>query len=215
MKKKTNIQVAFDFTTAEECLSIAEKIHAYADVLEVGTPMIYEYGVGFVSELRKRFKDKTLLADLKIVDAGYEEAVSAFRKGADIVTVLAVAHDSTVEAAVKAAREYNGRIFADLLCEKDVVGRTQRLIGLGVDIIGVHNAFDQQKSGTSPYDELETVRKHYDFPIAVAGGIKLENIREILALEPYQVIIGLGLLGRPDPVSEAEKIYKVVKGIPE
>lgn len=211
--KKTNIQVAFDFTTAEECLSIAEKINNYVDVLEVGTPMIYEYGVEFVSELRKMFKDKTILADLKIVDAGYEEAASAFKSGADIVTVLAVSNDSTIEAAIKAAREYNGKIFVDLLCEKDIVGRTKRLIELGADIIGVHNAFDQQKSGTSPYEEFETISKNYDFPIAVAGGIKLDNIKEILELEPYQVIIGLGLLNKPDPVSEAEKIYKVVNGI--
>ena len=213
MKKKTNIQVAFDLTTAEDCLSIAENILAYVDVLEVGTPMIYEYGVGFVSELRKKFKDKTILADLKIVDAGYGGAVSAFKSGADIVTVLAVSNDSTIKAAIKAAREYNGRIFADLLCEKDIIGRTKRLIELGVDIIGVHNAFDQQKSGTSPYEEFKTISKCYDFPIAVAGGIKLDNIEEILELEPYQVIIGLGLLNKPDPVSEAEKIYKVVNGI--
>lgn len=213
MKKKTNIQVAFDFTTAEDCLSIAEKIHTYVDVLEVGTPMIYEYGVGFVSELRKKFKYKTILADLKIADAGYEEAVSAFKSGADIVTVLSISNDSTIEAAIKAAREYKGKIFVDLLCEKDIIGRTKRLIELGVDIIGVHNAFDQQKSGSSPYEEFETLSNIYDFPIAVAGGIKLDNIAEILELEPYQVIIGQGLLNKPDLISEAEKIFKVVNGI--
>ena len=42
----------------------------------------------------------TLLADLKIVDAGELEAQIGFDAGADIVTVLGVAHDVTIQGAL-------------------------------------------------------------------------------------------------------------------
>ena len=43
-------------------------------------------------------------ADLKIMDAGEHEANLAFNAGADIVTVLGVAHDETIRGVVRAAR---------------------------------------------------------------------------------------------------------------
>lgn len=57
-----------------------------------------EEGLAAVRHLKARYPQQRVLADLKIMDAGEHEAQLAFSAGADIVTVLGLAADSTVSA---------------------------------------------------------------------------------------------------------------------
>src|ERR1700730_12467004 len=109
------LQLALDFTDLEQALKIAAVAYPYFDLLEIGTPLIIEEGLGALEKLKILYPDKLFLADLKIMDAGHLEAKSGFRRGANVVTVLGLADDSTNQGAIAAAQEYDGYLMADLI----------------------------------------------------------------------------------------------------
>ena len=98
------LQLALDDITLEEAMELVANVRDYVDIIEVGTPMVMEYGMAPVRELKKRFPDKKVLADLKIMDAGKYESEIAFKAGADYITVLGVTDDGTIEGCVEAKR---------------------------------------------------------------------------------------------------------------
>ena len=63
------LQVALDDITLENAVSLVEKIHDYVDIIEIGTPFVYEYGMHAVRTMKERFPDKEVLADMKITSA--------------------------------------------------------------------------------------------------------------------------------------------------
>ena len=100
-------------------------LYPHFDLLEIGTPLIIEEGLGALQKLKAQFPDKLFLADLKIMDAGHLEARSGSLRGADVVTVLGAADDSTIRGAIDAAQECNGYLMADLIGLPDPAKRAQ------------------------------------------------------------------------------------------
>lgn len=52
------LQLALDDITLEEAMELVANVRDYVDIIEVGTPMVMEYGMAPVRELKKRFPDK-------------------------------------------------------------------------------------------------------------------------------------------------------------
>lgn len=208
------LQLALDDIALEEAIALVKNVHSYVDIIEVGTPMVVEYGMLPVRELRKLFPDKKILADLKIMDAGGYEAKSALEAGADYITVLGVTDDRTIQGCIEAARAYGGYIVADMICVNNIKERVHRLEELGVDFISVHTGVDQQAMGRTPLDDLKLMRSVVQIAkISVAGGISAETLPEYQKYEPEVVIIGSGIVHAENPKEAAEKIYKILKRI--
>lgn len=206
------LQLALDDTTLEEAMELVANVRDYVDIIEVGTPMVMEYGMAPVRELKKRFPDKKVLADLKIMDAGKYESEIAFKAGADYITVLGVTDDGTIEGCVEAARAHRGLVVADMICVKDAEERIRRLEELGIDILSVHTGVDQQAAGRTPLDDLKVMRRAVTAAeISVAGGISAETLPAYLEYKPEIVIVGSGITHAEDPRKVAEKIYKIVR----
>ena len=206
------LQLALDDITLEEAMELVANVRDYVDIIEVGTPMVMEYGMAPVRELKKRFPDKKVLADLKIMDAGKYESEIAFKAGADYITVLGITDDGTIEGGVEAARAHRGLVVADMICVKDAEERIRRLEELGIDILSVHTGVDQQAAGRTPLDDLKVMRRAVTAAeISVAGGISAETLPAYLEYKPEIVIVGSGITHAEDPRKVAEKIYKIVR----
>jgi 3-hexulose-6-phosphate synthase len=115
------LQLALDLIEFKKALDIAELAYPYVDIIEAGTPLIKSEGIRVVSELKRRFKDKLVFADLKTMDTGALEAQLAFRAGADIVSVCAQASRDTIRAAVEESRKWGRRVTIDLIGVEEVV----------------------------------------------------------------------------------------------
>lgn len=205
------LQLALDDTTLEEAMELIANVRDYVDIIEVGTPMVMEYGMAPVRELKKRFPDKKVLADLKIMDAGKYESEIAFKAGADYITVLGVTDDGTIEGCVEAARAHRGLVVADMICVKDAEERIRRLEELGIDILSVHTGVDQQAAGRTPLDDLEVMRRAVTAAeISVAGGISAETLPAYLEYSPEIVIVGSGITHAENPRKVAEKIFRLL-----
>ena len=203
------LQIALDTLSLEECIILLEQTKGNVDIAEVGTPFIIEEGMRPVRELKKRFPEIEILADTKIMDAGELEASSAFKAGADIVTVLGVSNDETILGAIKAAKQHGGgKIMIDMIAVKNLVERAKEIDAMGVDYICVHTAFDVQKSGKDPLDELKMINKVIcNAKSAVAGGVKLSTIDEIVE-EGAEIIVVGGAICNAENKSETAKEMK-------
>lgn len=202
------LQIALDTLSLEECIILLEQTKGNVDIAEVGTPFIIEEGMRPVRELKKRFPEIEILADTKIMDAGELEASSAFKAGADIVTVLGVSNDETILGAIKAAKQHGGKIMIDMIAVKNLVERAKEIDAMGVDYICVHTAFDVQKSGKDPLDELKMINKVIcNAKSAVADGVKLSTIDEIVE-EGAEIIVVGGAICNAENKSETAKEMK-------
>ena len=214
MTKEIRLQLALDFVSLAEAVEMANRVYPHFDILEVGTPLLLAEGLRAVSELKARFPDRLVLADAKIMDAGHCEADLAFRCGADIVTVLAAADDRTVQGALQAARSHGKRLMADLINVQNTARRGRELNVMGVDIIGLHTAYDRQDEGVNPLGELAELRGCLTAALSIAGGLKLDNLPEIVAHRPDIVVVGGGITSSGDPEGVAKKIMSLIRGEP-
>ena len=104
-KERPLVQVALDFVDLPHALEVArEAVAGGADWIEAGTPLIKAEGLAAVRALKAEFPDKTIVADMKTMDAGRTEVEYAAKAGADVVGVLGAASDSTIRECAEAAR---------------------------------------------------------------------------------------------------------------
>ncbi len=187
----TKLQVALDFLDLDRAMAVAvDAVAGGAEFIEAGTPLIKSEGLDSVRALRAKFPDKTIIADTKTMDAGKIEAEASAKAGANIMTVLAAAPESTIRECVEAGKHYGIQIAVDLLGIDDPVGFAKQAAGLGVAWLDVHCAIDQQMQGADPLELLRQVRAVTDLTLAVAGGINSETAAAALAAGADVVIVG-------------------------
>jgi 3-hexulose-6-phosphate synthase len=207
----SHLQLALDGDLASS-LAILAQVQPYIDLVEVGTPLIYREGIHALRHLHTHYPTTPLLADLKIMDAGDEEANIGFAAGAQIVTVLGIAADATISGAVAAARRHDGQIMADMMQVEDVVARGRALLALGVDLLCVHTAYDLQASGATPLAALQALRAALPKAgLAAAGGISLATLDPVLALRPKIVVVGGAITRAHDPKAIAQAMHERMK----
>lgn len=209
--KNIHLQVALDTLSIEQAISLLEKTGDLIDIAEVGTPFIMEYGMEAVRKIRERFPKLTILADTKIADGARIETASAIRAGADIVTVLAVSEDATIKDCIDEAHKNGVMVLVDMIAVKDLEERGRQIDEMGADFICVHNGYDTQNTVESPLDELIRIRNTVkNAKVAVAGGIKLSTLPEIVREKPDLVIVGGAITGNSDPAEMCRKIREML-----
>jgi len=188
---KPVLQLALDFVDLPRALLVAEEaVAGGADWLEAGTPLIKSEGLQAVRELKARWPDHVVVADMKTMDAGRAEVEYAAKAGAKVVGVLGAASDATIRECVEAARNYGAEIIVDMIQVDDVVTRAKAAEQMGASYIGIHIAIDEQMQGKTPWDTLRAVAQAVSIPIAVAGGINSETAP--LAIEAGASIVVVG-----------------------
>ena len=202
------IQLALDVLDIDKGIELAEKAHENVDIIEAGTPFIKSVGLDSLRKLKERFPEKTLVADLKIMDVGFLETEMAAKAGANIVSVLGAAPDSTVTGCVNAAKEYGLEVMGDLIGVSDKVQRAKELVDLGVDYVLLHTGIDQQNEGVDPLESLKEISESISSKFAIAGGIDDEKIKAIknLGINVDIVIVGGFITGSIDPKESSFKV---------
>ncbi|MEA3560940.1 MAG: 3-hexulose-6-phosphate synthase [Candidatus Omnitrophota bacterium] len=210
---KPILQLALDFLNLNRALKVArEAVKGGVDWLEAGTPLIKSEGLDAVRRLRKEFPKKTIVADLKIMDAGRIETEAAAKAGADIICVLGLASDSTIRECVQAGKNYGAKIEADLIEVKDsnIERRAKQIEKIGVDYIGVHCAIDEQMEGKDPFLKLRKVAKAVKIPLVCAGGINSESASRALKAGADIVVVGGAITKHKSPEQAVRRIKKAM-----
>ena len=206
------LQLALDLVNIPEGISVVREVEAYVDVVEIGTPVVINEGLRAVKEMKEAFPNLTVLADLKIMDAGGYEVMKASEAGAGIVTVLGATDDSTIKGAVEEAKKHGSEILVDMINVKDIEQRAKEVDALGVDYICVHTGYDLQAAGENSFEQLRTIKRVVkNAKTAVAGGIKLETLPEVIQAQPDLVIVGGGITGKEDKKAVAQEMQRLIK----
>ena len=204
------LQLSFDMVDLDEALVLIEETKPSVDILEVGTPFALKYGIKAISLLKETYPAKEVLADYKIIDGGNYEASMAFDAGADIVTVLGVSSDLTIAGAITAARKYQRKVMVDLIGITDIRDRIPSIEKLGVDYICIHTAIDVKSSQENPIAQFITARQIVkSTKLAIAGGMNIKNIGDIVPYKPDIVIVGAGIIAEADPAKAAADIKQI------
>lgn len=210
----TSLQVALDLMQLSRTVPIAhEAVDGGADWIEAGTPLIKSEGAEAVRVLRKEFPGRTIIADTKTMDTGSFEVEIMAKAGANIVTVLGLADDATIEEAVMAGRKYGAEIMVDMINVPDKVARSKRVEELGVAYICLHMGIDSQMRGEEPpIDILRRIVSEVSIPVAVAGGITAENAGGYVEAGASDVIVGGAILKTENIAEAARNIKKAMSG---
>ncbi len=208
------LQVALDLMQLNRSIAIAhEAVDGGADWIEAGTPLIKSEGAEAVRALRREFPGRKIIADTKTMDVGAFEVEIMAKAGADIVTVLGLAEDSTIEEAVMAGRKYGAEIMVDMINVPDKVARSKEVASLGVSYICLHMGIDTQMKGEEPpIDILRKIVSEVPIPVAVAGGITAENAGQYAEAGASDVIVGGAIIKTGDISGAARDIKAAMAG---
>lgn len=198
---KATVQLSLDLIDLNEALQTAEMaLRAGVDWLEVGTPLIIAEGMHGVRELRARYPDVPIVADLKTMDGGWLEAELMAKAGASMVVVMGQAHRETVELVVQAGRDFGAKVMGDNMAMADPVDGAKLLEDLGCDYVIHHIGFDMRtvcrKRGLhapTPLDRLREIVDAVSVPVQAVGGLTLEQATDTPKYGAPLVVIGAPL----------------------
>ncbi|WP_025783999.1 3-hexulose-6-phosphate synthase [Sporosarcina sp. D27] len=206
------LQLALDLVDIPGAIEVVKEVGEFIDIVEIGTPVINKEGLAAVKEVKAAFPNLDVLADVKIMDAAGYEVGNASAAGADIVTILAQAEDSSIRGAVEEAKKLGKQILVDMIAVKDIKTRAVELDQLGADYICVHTGYDLQAEGKDSFADLRTIKSVVkNAKTAIAGGIKLETLPEVIKAQPDLVIVGGGITGKEDKKAAAQQIKQMIQ----
>ena len=206
---KPILQLALDFVDLQRALKNAkEGMAGGVDWLEAGTPLIKSEGLQSIRELRRLFPSATIVADMKIMDAGRAEVEVAAKAGANIVDVLGAASDATIRECIEAGKNYGAKVVVDMIAVQDPVARAKQVEEMGADFVTIHCAIDEQMEGKDPFDTLRKVTEAVSVPVGVAGGINSETAAKAIEAGASIVIVGGAITKALEPEKATREIRR-------
>jgi len=206
------LQVALDHLNLPDALAATRYLAPHVDVLEAGTILCAAEGARVVAELRALYPDHTIVADLKVADAGAVLAEMVFSRGANWMTVICCAPYATMEKALEVARRYDGDIQIELYGEWtfDQAAEWKR-IGLSQAIY--HRGRDAQAAGKGwDEEDLGKIRRlaEMGFAVSITGGLTPADVPQFAGIPAQAFISGRTLYGADDPAAAARAFREAI-----
>ena len=205
------LQFAMDTLTTDAALELAAAAAPSGVIIERGTPLIKAEGFRAITAIKEAHPDKIVFADLKTMDAGELEAGEAFKAGADLVTVLGVAGDSTIAGAVKAAKAHGKGIVVDLIGVGDKAARAKEVVALGAEFVEMHAGLDEQAEEGFTFEKLLEAGKASGVPFSVAGGVKAATVGSVQDAGADVAVAGAAIYSADDVAGAAAEIRAAIK----
>lgn len=200
------LQAAIDRVSVKRADEIIRLTAGYADIIEVGTSLIKDFGLtGSVKVLKEKYPDQCILADLKTCDEGAYEFRKTYEAGGDIPTVMGFSSIPTLKACQEVAKEFGKEYMIDLLEVSD-----EKLEELKKEfpeaIFCVHLPSDNKGEGLEELvlhmcKQMKGIEK-----IAVAGGVTLDTI-DIMKRAGVDIVIVGGAINKAERITEAAKAF--------
>ncbi|MGQ4505939.1 orotidine 5'-phosphate decarboxylase / HUMPS family protein [Dermabacteraceae bacterium P13103] len=213
---RPRLQVAVDATDMVSALGPLNKAVAHVDVIECGTIWVIAEGLKVVREVRALYPEKTILADVRIAEAGSLISRQCFEAGADWVSCVAGASLATIGQVVKVAEEFGGEVQVEL-GETYSAERARAWRELGVKHVIVKRSRDREAAGDLSWGESDVSRvselAEMGFTVTVTGGIKANEL-DVFKGRPVGVVIaGRGIMKADDPEVAALEMRDAIERV--
>lgn len=191
-------QLALDVRSMDEAKEMLDAAGDYADLIEVGSPLVMAEGMNAVKYVRERYPDKPILADCKIMDASAYMVPKAAEAGANIVTVLAVAHDFTLQEHVRVCHELGLKAAADLIQipTDKLEAKMEELVDFGFDYFFMH-APSEALRPTEPLQITRIKKMLKVIPheqLCIAHSLDYAKLEQVLAFKPEYTVVSLPIM---------------------
>ncbi len=201
------LQVAVDRVSIERAIDIIREVEEYADIVEIGTSLIKDFGLEAIRRIKREFPNKKILADIKTVDEAEYEFKAAYKAGADIATVLGGASLETIRICKRVANEY----FKDYLIDLIEVSKDKQdlLKEFSDGIICIHLPSDKNSEElneliVSTIDNLKGFNR-----LAVAGGVRKNSIK-LMKDSNFEIVIVGSAITKAHNIKESAKAFKIL-----
>jgi 3-hexulose-6-phosphate synthase len=196
------LQISFDMTDLNQAVAIARDIASFADIIEIGTLLVYAHGIHAIEVFREALPKTTLLVDTKIVDRG-KDVVTLFAKaGVDWITVMAGTNKNVIHSACSTAHDLKIKVMLDLLDAESIGQSALEAENLGADALLFHESHED--ATVTFLDKWEMIQGNTQLPIFISNHIKRETIERIISVKPHGLIIGRSITAAANPAQEAE-----------
>lgn len=213
---RPKLQVAVDSLDLVTAFGPLNKAVDAVDVIECGTILIIAEGLRAVREIRALYPDKTILADVRIAEAGSLISRQCFEAGASWVSCVAGASLATIGQVVLVAREYGGEVQVEL-GETYSSERAQQWRDLGVQHVIVKRSRDREAAGDLSWgpDDLARIAElsAMGFTVTITGGIKAGELAAFAGSPVGVVIAGRTIMGADDPLAAATELRHAIEQV--
>ena len=207
------LQLALDMFDLPSALAPLQKAAEHIDIIECGTILCLSEGMHAVRAIKSLFPDKTVLADVRIAEAGSIISKMCFDAGADWVSVVSGAAPASFEVVLKEAQARDRDMQIEL-SDGWTWTMVERWRELGVEQIITKRSRDGEAAGNLSWQEgdLETIRCLHDmgYKVSVAGGVKEADVPRFAGTPVYAFIVGRAIYGADDVMAAAQGFKRAI-----
>lgn len=211
--RKPLLQLALDTLDLPSALAPLQRAAPHIDVIEVGTILCLSEGMGAVRIIRSLFPDKTILADVRIAEAGGIIADMAFEAGANWVSVVSGAALSTAEVVYDVAQQHSGEVQIEL-SDGWTWDRAAHWRDIGIDQAIVHRSRDAEAQGELAWGsaDLDNIRRlaGMGYRVTVAGSVGVDDVSTFEGIPVHIFISGRGIRNASDPAQAAAAFQRAI-----
>ena len=198
------LQIKYNIPDFDNALEIAKHTAEFADIIEIGSLLIYQKGALAVSTFKETFPNKPIYTDAKIADKG-DHATKIFSNvGSTYLSVVAGTHYTTIQKSTAQAKKEGIRIVLDFINADSLGQSAHEAKTLGAYGILLHRRVDGDQV------ELQNiwyqVRDNTDLPIFIEGKINKKILTQIIPLDPEVIVIGSAITTSDNPRKEAHDL---------
>jgi len=203
------LQVAMDLVDLKRVEQVLTAVPENDHVLfEAGTPLIKQFGLNVLAEIRRIRPNSFIIADLKTLDTGNLEARMASDAGADAVVISGLAPKATIEKAIEETKKTGIYSVIDMLNVDDPAGLIAAL-KVKPDIVELHRAIDAEGDEYS-WGDIPAIKKAAGgkLLVATAGGIRQDVVSKAVASGADILVVGRAITASKDIRHAAEEFIE-------
>ncbi|MCP8308735.1 MAG: bifunctional 5,6,7,8-tetrahydromethanopterin hydro-lyase/3-hexulose-6-phosphate synthase [archaeon] len=214
LKKPPYLEVALDIPDWRRVEGIIRALpRSDAIIIEAGTPLIKRYGVEVVQKIHQLRPESVVIADLKTLDTGNLEARIAGDATADVIGFSGLAPIKTMEKFIEECKKIGDLSLMDTLNVPNPVEILKKL-KIKPDIIELHRAIDVENEEYA-WGNIQEIRELCgNVLIAVAGGIRVNNVEAALKAGADILVVGRAITAAKD-VTGAARAFLQKMGVEE
>jgi bifunctional enzyme Fae/Hps len=208
LKKSPYLEVALDIPDWRRVEAIIKALpRSDAILLEAGTPLIKRYGVEVIQKIHSLRPESVVIADMKTLDVGNVEARMAGDATADVAGFSGLASVKTIEKFIEECKKIGILSLMDTINVQNPVDVLKKL-KVKPDIVEIHRAIDVEEEAYA-WGNIKEIREVCGkVLIAVAGGIRLDNVETALKAGADILVVGRAITAAKDVTGAARALLQ-------
>ncbi|UUX91907.1 bifunctional 5,6,7,8-tetrahydromethanopterin hydro-lyase/3-hexulose-6-phosphate synthase [Methanoplanus endosymbiosus] len=206
------LQVAMDLVDMKSVERVLTSVPKNDHVLiEAGTPLIKQFGLSVIGEIRKIRPDAFIIADLKTLDTGNLEARMAANASADAVVVSGLAPVPTIVKFIQEAKKTGIYSVIDMLNVDKPAALIEKLAKEGAipSIVEMHRAIDAEGDDYN-WGDIPAIKEAAGgkLLVATAGGVRQHVVKDALKAGADILVVGRAITASKNIQNSAEQFLE-------